>query len=67
MGESDVRQQGSRSGRADAPVPDLLVSKVRRPLLRSGTVRRLPLIDRLVDDPRLNLHQQTETAYRAGR
>ena len=36
-----------RPGRADGPVFDLLASKLLRPLLRPGTVRRLQLIERL--------------------
>jgi LuxR family maltose regulon positive regulatory protein len=47
MSESDVREQEGRSRRAGAPVPALVVSKVHRPLLRPGTVRRSPLIGRL--------------------
>jgi LuxR family maltose regulon positive regulatory protein len=47
MGESDVRQLDSLSHRAGGPVFDLVASKLRRPLMRPGTVRRLPLIERL--------------------
>jgi LuxR family transcriptional regulator, maltose regulon positive regulatory protein len=47
MSERDVRQRPDRSRRAGGPVPDLLASKLLRPVLRPGTVRRLPLIDRL--------------------
>ena len=52
MGESDVRQQDSRARRAIAPLPDLVVSKVRSPLLRPGTVRRSSLIARLAQGDR---------------
>src|ERR1039457_5862205 len=47
MGESDVRQRHSRSQRAGGPAFDLLASKLRRPLIRPGTVRRSSLIQRL--------------------
>jgi LuxR family transcriptional regulator, maltose regulon positive regulatory protein len=47
MGEGDVRQQDSRSHRAGTPVAALVVSKVHRPLLRPGTVRRSLLIGQL--------------------
>ncbi len=47
MSEGDVRQRPGRSRRAGGPVPDLLASKLLRPVLRPGTVRRLPLIERL--------------------
>jgi LuxR family maltose regulon positive regulatory protein len=53
MGESGVHQRDGRSQRAGGPVFDLVASKLRRPLMRPGTVRRLPLIERLArDDPR---------------
>jgi LuxR family maltose regulon positive regulatory protein len=53
MGESDVRQRDGRSQRAGGSASDLVASKLRRPLIRPGTVRRLPLIERLArDDPR---------------
>ena len=52
MGESDVRQQDGRSQRADGSVFDLVASKLRRPLIRPGTVRRSSLIERLaLGDP----------------
>jgi LuxR family transcriptional regulator, maltose regulon positive regulatory protein len=52
MGVSDVRQDASRSHRHGGLVFDLVVSKLRRPPVRSGTVCRTSLIDRLVrDDP----------------
>ena len=47
MGVSDVRQRAGRSQRAGGPVFNLLAAKLLRPLLRPGTVRRLPLIERL--------------------
>jgi LuxR family maltose regulon positive regulatory protein len=47
MVHSDVRQRGGRTHRADGPLLDLVVSKLRRPLMRPGTVPRSPLIDRL--------------------
>src|SRR6266576_2081939 len=47
MGDSDVRQRDGRPRRAGGPVFDLFASKLRRPLMRPGTVRRLPLIERL--------------------
>jgi LuxR family maltose regulon positive regulatory protein len=47
MGVSEVRQQAGRPLRAHRPGSDLVVSKMRRPLLRPGTVRRTLLIERL--------------------
>ena len=47
MVESDVRQRDSRSQRAGGPAFDLVASKLRRPLIRPGTVRRSSLIQRL--------------------
>ena len=47
MSESDVRQREGRSGRAGRPAFDLLASKLRRPLIRPGTVCRSSLIERL--------------------
>ena len=53
MGESDTRQRDGRSHRAGGPVFDLFASKLLRPLLRPGTVRRSLLIERLArGDPR---------------
>jgi hypothetical protein len=46
MGGMDVRQRNDRSQRAGGPVFDLVISKMRRPLVRPGTVRR-PLVERL--------------------
>src|SRR5215472_7975461 len=47
MGESDVRERDPRSRRAEAPIFDLVMSKLHRPLIRPGSVRRSLLIDRL--------------------
>jgi LuxR family transcriptional regulator, maltose regulon positive regulatory protein len=50
MDVSDVGQQAGRPGYAGRLRPDLVVSKMRRPPLRPGTVRRSLLIDRLARD-----------------
>jgi len=50
MGVSDARRRVDRSERAGRPVFDLVVSKLRRPLLRPGTIRRSRLIERLRQD-----------------
>jgi LuxR family transcriptional regulator, maltose regulon positive regulatory protein len=47
MGDGDVRQQDGQSRRAGGPAFDLLVSKLRRPPVRPGAVRRSLLIERL--------------------
>jgi LuxR family maltose regulon positive regulatory protein len=47
MSESDVRQRDGRSQRAGGSAFDLVATKLRRPLIRPGTVRRASLIDRL--------------------
>ena len=48
-----MRQRAGRSQRAGGPAFDLIASKFRRPLVRPGTVGRLPLIERLArGDPR---------------
>ena len=47
MGVSEVRQRDGRSQRAGGSAFDLVASKLRRPLIRPGTVRRSSLIDRL--------------------
>jgi len=52
MGVSDVRQQAGRPHLAGRPGSDLVVSKMRRPLMRPGTVRRSLLIERLVGGDR---------------
>jgi len=52
MVESDIRQRVDRTRRAGGPVPDLVASKLHRPLTRPGTVCRSLLIERLSgDDP----------------
>src|SRR5215471_11464866 len=50
MDVSDVRRRPGRSQRAGRPASDLVVSKLRRPLLRPGTIRRSLLIERLRRD-----------------
>ena len=53
MGDSDVREHEARShGAAVDPVFDLVASKLRRPLVRRGTVQRSMLIERLRGDDR---------------
>ncbi len=53
MSDSDVRERPNRSHRAGGPVLDLFASKLRRPVVRPGAVRRSPLIERLArGDPR---------------
>ena len=47
MSDSDVRERVNRSHRAGGPVFDLLASKLRRPVVRPGAVRRLALIEQL--------------------
>jgi LuxR family maltose regulon positive regulatory protein len=47
MGDSDVREREGRMRPAGGPVSDLVMSKLRRPLVRQGTVRRSLLIERL--------------------
>ena len=47
MGESDVRQRDGRSQHAGRSAFDLVASKLRRPLIRPGTVRRPSLVERL--------------------
>jgi LuxR family transcriptional regulator, maltose regulon positive regulatory protein len=46
MAVSDVRQ-ANQPRRAGGPVSDLVASKLLRPLVRPGTVHRVPLIERL--------------------
>ena len=48
MGVSAVRQRDGWSRRAGGSALNLVASKLRAPLLRSGTVRRSSLIERLV-------------------
>ena len=50
MGVSEMRQQAGQLHRARRPQFDLVVSKLHRPLLRPGTVRRLLLLERLARD-----------------
>ena len=53
MGDSGVRESGVRSHAAGVdPVFDLVASKLRRPLVRQGTVQRSTLIERLRGDDR---------------
>ena len=47
MGESNVRQRDGRAQRAGRSAFDLVASKLRRPLIRPGTVRRSSLTERL--------------------
>jgi LuxR family transcriptional regulator, maltose regulon positive regulatory protein len=47
MGDSNVRERETRSRSAGSPVFDLVVSKLSRPLVRHGTVRRPLLMERL--------------------
>jgi LuxR family maltose regulon positive regulatory protein len=47
VGESGVGQQAGPPHRAGRPGSDLVVSKMRRPLMRRGAVRRSLLIERL--------------------
>jgi hypothetical protein len=44
---NDIHQTESKPRPVGAPVPDLVASKLLRPLIRSGTVNRSPLIERL--------------------
>ena len=47
MGDSDVRERIGRPRQAGGPAVDLVVSKLRAPLIRPGTVRRSTLVERL--------------------
>ena len=47
MSDSGMRERVDRSHRAGGPVFDLLASKLRRPVVRPGAVRRLALIEQL--------------------
>ena len=49
MGDSDVRELEDRSRGAGGPAFDLVVSKLRPPLVRHGTVPRSSLVERLGD------------------
>jgi LuxR family transcriptional regulator, maltose regulon positive regulatory protein len=48
MGGAGVRKRAGRPRHAGGPVFDPVTSKLRRPLVRPGTVRRSSLIERLV-------------------
>jgi LuxR family transcriptional regulator, maltose regulon positive regulatory protein len=51
--DDGVRERAGRPRHAAGPVFDLVASKLRRPLIRPGSVRRSSLIDRLArTDPR---------------
>jgi LuxR family transcriptional regulator, maltose regulon positive regulatory protein len=52
MGDSDVRPRDGRGQRAGKAAFEVVVSKLRPPGLRPGTVRRPALIERLARDPR---------------
>ena len=52
MGDSDLREREGRTGRAGGAVFDLTASKLRRPLVRHGTVHRSPLVERLANGER---------------
>src|SRR5215471_13136414 len=47
MSDTDTRRQDGRPRRAEGPSFDLVVSRLRRPLVRPGTVHRSSLIERL--------------------
>ena len=49
MSDSDVRERPGRVYQAGGPVSDLVVSKLMRPLVRPGSVRRSALVERLAD------------------
>jgi LuxR family transcriptional regulator, maltose regulon positive regulatory protein len=50
MSVSDVRERPGRAHRAGGPAFDLVVSKLRSPRPRSGTVWRPSLVERLARD-----------------
>src|SRR6478609_93969 len=53
MSDSDVRERVDGPPQTGRPVSDLLESKLRRPMVRPGTVGRLSLTERLArGDPR---------------
>jgi LuxR family maltose regulon positive regulatory protein len=53
VSDSDVRERAGRPQGTGRPVFDLVTSKLRRPVMRPGTVRRSSLIERLArGDPR---------------
>jgi LuxR family maltose regulon positive regulatory protein len=47
MGDSGLLEREGQSRRAGGPVSDLVASKLRRPQIRPGTVRRSLLVERL--------------------
>ena len=49
-GDPAMNRSGVRERRAGGPVFDLVVSKLRRPVVRRGAVPRWSLIDRLAGD-----------------
>jgi len=49
LGDSDVREREDRPRGAGGPAFDLIVSKLRPPLVRHGTVPRSSLVERLGD------------------
>jgi LuxR family transcriptional regulator, maltose regulon positive regulatory protein len=52
MVDSEVRERSGQSRRAAGPAFDLMLSKLRRPRARPGTVRRSSLIERLAQHDR---------------
>src|SRR5262252_10786371 len=50
MVDIDVRQPVGQAYPADGPAFDLVISKLRRPMVRPGTVRRSSLVERLARD-----------------
>src|SRR5499433_376624 len=50
MNDTGVRDRPGRTGRAGGPVFDLTVSKLLRPLVRPGTIRRSLLLGRLANE-----------------
>jgi LuxR family transcriptional regulator, maltose regulon positive regulatory protein len=52
MSAGDVRERPGRASRTGGPAFDLVVSKLRRPAPRPGTVRRPALVERLAQDDR---------------
>ena len=55
MSASDVRGRPARAARPGGPAFYLVVSKLRRPAPRPGTVRRPALVDRLARDDRCSV------------
>jgi LuxR family transcriptional regulator, maltose regulon positive regulatory protein len=50
MVDGDVRQRAGQVYRGSGLAPDLVQSKLRRPVTRPGTLRRSPLIEKLARD-----------------